>query len=53
MQTESKNISDCDLEVYITHLVKLRKDFKKRFENLDNVHVTEWLVVPFDMKKRK
>ena len=47
---ESENISYCDMEVYINHLDKLREDFKIRSEDLDNMHVPEWLVTPFEMK---
>ena len=38
------------MEVYINHLYKLREDFKICFRDLDNMHVPEWLVAPFDMK---
>ena len=38
------------MEVYINHLDKSREDFKKRFGDLDNVQVSEWLAAPFDMK---
>ena len=47
---ESDNISVCYLEVYINHLDKLRDDFKIRFWDLDNMHVPDWFVTPFDMK---
>ena len=47
----SENISDCDLEVYINLLDKLREDFKIRFRDLDNAHVPEWLATPFDVKE--
>lgn len=47
---ESENIPDCELEIFIKHLDKLIEDFKKRFEDLENMHVPEWLVTPFDMK---
>ena len=50
IQKESENISDCDLEVYINHLDKLREDFKIRFVDYNNMHVPEWLLTPFDMK---
>ena len=45
---KSENISDCDSEVYVNHLDKLR-DFKICFWDLDNAHVPEWLT-PFHMK---
>ena len=47
---ESENITDYELEVYINDLDKLREDFKIRFGDVDNMHVPEWLVTPFDMK---
>ena len=47
---ESENISDCDLEVYSNHIDKLREDFKIRFGDLRNVHVSELLVALLDMK---
>ena len=47
---ESVNISDCDLEVYINHLDKLREYFKIRFEDQENMHIPEWHVTQFDMK---
>ena len=47
---ESGDISYCDLEVYISHLDKLRENFKIRFWDLDNMQVPEWPVIPFDMK---
>ena len=47
---ESEHISDCDLEACINHFDKLREDFNIRFGDLDNMHVPEWLVSPFDMK---
>ena len=47
---ESENISDCDLEVYIIHLDKLRVKFMIHFGNLENMHVPELLVTSFDMK---
>ena len=47
---ESENISDCDMEVYINHLEKLREDFQTCFGDLDNMDVSESLVTPFDMK---
>ena len=37
------------MEVYINH-VDESKDFKIRFANLDNMHLYERLVTPFDMK---
>ena len=37
-----------DFEVYINHLDKLREDFKINFWDLDNMHVPEWPVTPFD-----
>ena len=43
-------ILDSDLEVYISHLDKLREAFKICFGDLDNMHVLEWQVTPFDMK---
>ena len=46
---ESENICNGDLEVYINHLYKLR-DFKRRFGDIGNVHVPEWLGTPIDMK---
>ena len=39
-----------DLEAYIKHLDKLRKDFKIWFGDLNNMHVHEWLLTPLDMK---
>ena len=47
---DGENISDCDLEIYITHLEKLREDFKVRFEDLEKMHVPDWIVVPFDLE---
>ena len=47
---ESENISDCDLDIYINHLDKLREDFNKSFEDIDNIHVPEWSATLFDMK---
>ena len=46
----SVEISDCCLGVYVNHLDTLREDFNIRFGDLDNKHVPEWLVTPFDMK---
>ena len=47
---ESENISDCDLEVYINHLDKLREDIWIHFGEIDNMHVPEWFVTQFDIK---
>jgi len=47
---EDENISDCDLEIYIKHLEKLREDFKVRFEDLEKMHVPDWIVAPFDLE---
>ena len=47
---ESENMSDCDLDVYINHLDKLREDFDMCFGDLDNMHVPAWLVTPFYLK---
>ena len=47
---ESENISDCDLEVHINRLVKLREDFKILFGDLDNMNISKWLVTPIDMR---
>ena len=47
---KSKNISDCDLDVYVNHLDKLREEFKIRFEDIDNIHVPERIVTPFDVR---
>ena len=38
---ESQSISDCDLEVHINHLNKLREYFKIILGDLDNMHVPE------------
>ena len=48
---ESHDLSDCDLEVCINNLDKLRKDFMLRFEDLDNMHFPEWLAAAFNVKK--
>ena len=47
---ESGNISYFDSEVYINHLDKLREDIEICFGDLDNMHVSEWIVTPFDVK---
>ncbi|XP_023222959.1 SCAN domain-containing protein 3-like [Centruroides sculpturatus] len=47
---ENEKISDRDLEIYIKHLDKLREDFKARFKELENMHVSEWFANPFDIK---
>ena len=47
---ESESISDCDMKVYINHLDKLTEDVRIRFGDLDDMHVSEWLVASFDMK---
>ena len=41
---------NCDLEIYIKHLEKLREDFKVRFEDLEKMHVPDWIVAPFDLE---
>ena len=47
---ESANISDYDLETHIKHLEKFRKDVKVRFEDLEKIHVPDWIVAPFDLE---
>ncbi|XP_076049445.1 zinc finger BED domain-containing protein 5-like [Oratosquilla oratoria] len=49
-QLEEQNISDCDLEIYIRHLNNLRKDFNMRFEDLEKMHIPDWIVTPFDVE---
>ena len=34
---------------YIKHLDKLREDYKKRFGDLNNKHIPQWLVTPIDI----
>ena len=46
--TESADISNFVLEVYINHLDELREDIRVCFRDLDNMYVPEWLVTPFD-----
>ena len=50
IQKESEKVSHGNLAVYIYHLDKLGEDLKIRYEDLDNMHVPEWLVTPFGMK---
>ncbi|KRZ00255.1 SCAN domain-containing protein 3 [Trichinella zimbabwensis] len=36
------------MEIYINHLEKLRENFKIRFEDLEKMTVTDWIITPFD-----
>ncbi|KRZ15985.1 SCAN domain-containing protein 3 [Trichinella zimbabwensis] len=47
---EGADVSDRDLEIYISHLEKLREDFKIRFEDLENMTVPDWIITPFDIE---
>lgn len=47
---ESGSLSDVDLEIYTKHLDKLKEDFKRLFEDLEKMHVPDWILRPFDME---
>lgn len=49
-QIQIESISDGDLEMYMTHLENLIKDFKVRFEDLEKMIVPEWILTPFDVE---
>ena len=38
------------METHIKHLEKFRKDVKVRFEDLEKIHVPDWIVAPFDLE---
>ena len=47
---EDESISDCNLEIYIKHLENFKEDFKVYFENLEKIHVPDWIVTLFDLE---
>ena len=45
-----ENISDDDLEICIRLLEKLRKNFRVRCQDLEKLHIPEWILTPFDLE---
>ena len=48
LEQAGDTFSDEDLHTYISHIDKLREDFKKRFKDLEDLEVPEWIMSPFN-----
>jgi len=40
------------MEIYAKHLENVNEDFKARFEDLQKMHVSDWIVAPFDFNAK-